>query len=189
MNAEQPPPPMRADARRNRARVLEAAQAAFASDGLLVPLDEIARQAGVGAGTVYRHFPTKEALFEAVILQRVRRLVDRGRALTVAERPGDAFFEFVAHMTRESAAKKDLIDALGGIGISVTANLAEVNRDLWDAIAELLTRAQRTGEVRGDIGIVDLMALLRGTFVAPTTKMAIPGWPTGSLPSSATDFA
>ncbi len=156
---------MRADARRNRARVLEAAQAAFASDGLLVPLDEIARRAGVGAGTVYRHFPTKEALFEAVILQRVRRLVDRARTLTVAERPGEAFFAFVAHMTRESAAKKDLIDALGGSGISVTANLAEVN-DLWEAIAALLTRAQRTGEVRGDIGIADLRALLRGAFVA-----------------------
>jgi AcrR family transcriptional regulator len=146
--------------------VLEAAQAAFASDGLLVSLDEIARRAGVGAGTVYRHFPTKEALFEAVILRRVQGLADRARALTAAERPGEAFFGFVAQMARESAAKKDLIDALGGIGIAVTANLAEVNRDLWDAIGELLTRAQRTGEVRRDIGIVDLMALLRGTFVA-----------------------
>ena len=88
---------------------------------------------------MYRRFPTKEALFEAVILDRVQQLADRARALTAAERPGAAFFEFVAHMTRESAAKKDLIDALGGIGIAVTANLAEVNRDLWDAIGELLT--------------------------------------------------
>ena len=64
---------MRADAARNRARVLEVAYETFAAEGLSVPIDEIARRAGVGAGTVYRHFPTKEALFPAVIDDRVRR--------------------------------------------------------------------------------------------------------------------
>jgi hypothetical protein len=83
-------------------------------------------------------------------------------------------------VTRESAAKKDLIDALGRIGIAATANLAEINRDLWDAIGELLTRAQRAGAVRRDIGIVDLMALLRGRSWPPTMKTVTPGWPTGS---------
>jgi AcrR family transcriptional regulator len=157
---------MRADARRNRARVLEAATAAFASDGLLVPLDEIARRAGVGAGTVYRHFPTKEALFEAVILHRVQSLVAEARALATADEPGEAFFGFIDHMTRESAAKRDLIDALAGTGVDVTANLKEVNRELRDAIAQLLTGAQQAGAVRSDIGITHLMALLRATFLA-----------------------
>jgi AcrR family transcriptional regulator len=72
--------PLRADALRNRARVLEAAHAAFAADGLAVPLDEIARRAGVGAGTVYRHFATKEALFEAVIADHLEALAAAGRA-------------------------------------------------------------------------------------------------------------
>ncbi|MGE7435730.1 TetR/AcrR family transcriptional regulator [Kitasatospora sp. NPDC001175] len=159
-------PPMRADARRNRARVLEAAQAAFASEGLSVPLDEIACRAGVGAGTVYRHFPTKEALFDAVILHRLQGLVDRARELATAEDPGGAFFDFVAMLTREGSAKKDLIDALAGAGIDVTANLVEVNRELREAIAELLVRAQNAGAVRPDLGITDLMALLRAVFLA-----------------------
>ncbi|MFF9587411.1 TetR/AcrR family transcriptional regulator [Streptomyces achromogenes] len=166
MKAEQSSQPRRADARRNRARVLEAATAAFASDGLLVPLDEIARRAGVGAGTVYRHFPTKEALFEAVILHRVRSLVTEAEDLAAAEEPGEAFFGFIDHMTRESAAKRDLIDALAGSGVDVTANLREINRELRDAIAHLLTRAQRAGVVRSDIGITHFMALLRAAFLA-----------------------
>ncbi len=159
-------PPMRADARRNRARVLEAAQAAFAADGLLVPLDEIARRAGVGAGTVYRHFPTKEALFDAVILHRVQGLVEQARELAAAAEPGPAFFGFVVRMTRESAAKKDLIDAVAGAGIDVTANLAEVNRELRESIGVLLARAQRAGAVRDDVGTAELMALLRAVFLA-----------------------
>lgn len=169
----EPPPPtapvprMRADARRNRARVLAAAQAAFASDGLLVPLDEIARRAGVGAGTVYRHFPTKEALFEAVILHRVQGLADRAKALEDADPPGEALFAFVAHLTREGTAKKDLVDALGGAPLP---NVAEVNRDLWASLAELLGRAQRAGEVRADVGIADVRALLRGAFVATSEE-------------------
>src|SRR3712207_679264 len=73
--------PLRADAARNRARVLEVAYALFAEAGVGVPVDEIARGAGVGPGPVCRHFPTKEALFEAVISDRVRRMVDSARAL------------------------------------------------------------------------------------------------------------
>ena len=74
----QPAKPLRADAARNRARVLEIAYETFAAEGLSVPIDEIARRAGVGAGTVYRHFPTKEALFRAVVESRMRRLIDEG---------------------------------------------------------------------------------------------------------------
>ncbi len=76
----QPARPLRADAVRNRARVLEVAYETFAAEGLSVPIDEIARRAGVGAGTVYRHFPTKEALFQAVIEDRMQHLVDDGYA-------------------------------------------------------------------------------------------------------------
>ena len=164
------PPPMRADARRNRARVLEAAQAAFAADGLLVPLDEIARRAGVGAGTVYRHFPTKEALFDAVILHRVQSMVEEARALSAAADPGAAFFGFISRMSAESVAKKDLTDALAGIGIDVTANLTEVNRELWSAIADLLVRAQQSGAARRDVGIDELRVLMRALFLATSQR-------------------
>jgi AcrR family transcriptional regulator len=84
------PRPLRADARRNRERILAAATAAFAADGLSVPLDEIARQAGVGPGTLYRHFPAKEALWEAVLLDRLERLADEAEALHRATDPSAA---------------------------------------------------------------------------------------------------
>ena len=77
----QPARPLRADAARNRARVLEVAYETFAAEGLSVPIDEIARRAGVGAGTVYRHFPTKEDLFQAVVESRMQHIIDAGRAL------------------------------------------------------------------------------------------------------------
>jgi len=161
-----PGAPMRADARRNRARVLEAAAESFASDGLQVPLDEIARRAGVGAGTVYRHFPSKEALFDAVILHRAQSIVDRARALADDEDPGRAFFGFVVQMNRESVAKRDLIDAVAGIGVDVTANLIEVNRELWSAVEVLLRRGQAAGAVRPDVNITHLKVLLRAVFLA-----------------------
>ncbi|ESZ99941.1 hypothetical protein CcI156_21635 [Frankia sp. CcI156] len=165
--AERPvAPAMRADARRNRARVLKAAQEAFASVGLQVGLDEIARRAGVGAGTVYRHFPTKEALFDAVILDRAQRLVDRAEELADAPEPGAAFFAFISGMHRESAAKRDLIDAVAGIGVDITASLTDVNRGLWAAVEVLMRRAQQAGTVRTDVDITLLKVLLRAVFIA-----------------------
>ncbi len=80
--------PLRADAARNRARVLEVAYETMAAEGLAVPIDEIARRAGVGAGTVYRHFPTKESLFGAVIQDRLQQMVTYGRDLLASSRTG-----------------------------------------------------------------------------------------------------
>ena len=85
--------PLRADARRNRARVLDVAREVFAAEGLTVPIDEIARRAGLGIGTVYRHFPTKEALFEAIVLDRIERLTALAESAPGAD-PGEAFFDF-----------------------------------------------------------------------------------------------
>lgn len=157
---------MREDARRNRARVLEAAQEAFASVGLQVGLDEIARRAGVGAGTVYRHFPTKESLFDAVILHQAQGLVDQARALADDDDPGEAFLGFVAQMHRESTAKRDLIDAVAGIGIDITPNLTETNRELWAAVEVLMSRAKAVGVLREDVDIRHVKVLLRAVFIA-----------------------
>ncbi|MGY4103247.1 TetR/AcrR family transcriptional regulator [Nocardia sp. R16R-3T] len=156
------PRPLRADARRNRDRVLAAAQEAFAAEGISVPLDEIARRAGVGAGTVYRHFPTKEALFEAAIVDRVERMIAYARELAAAPEPDKAFFDFLDRMAAEGTVKRDLAEAIG----ADTPEYLKPAHDLRAAIAQLLTRAQQSGAVRRDIDIDDLMRVVKGTFLA-----------------------
>lgn len=159
-------PPLRADARRNRARVLDAAQQAFAEEGLSVPLDEIARRAGVGAGTVYRHFPTKEALFEAVVLGRVQDLVAYARALAETDDAGSAFFQLLTRLVDEAGVKKDLVDALASTEVDIAGELGRSQIALRDAVGLLLERAQRAGAVRTDIGVDDVMVVLKATFLA-----------------------
>jgi AcrR family transcriptional regulator len=157
---------LRADARRNRARVLQAAQEAFAAEGLSVPLDEIARRAGVGAGTVYRHFPTKEALFEAIVLGRFRTMIDRVRDELDAPDAGAAFFGVLTEFVTQGTMKKDLIDALAGAGIDMSTALAEARDQVRDAIGELLARAQAAGAARHDVDANDVITLLGTIFLA-----------------------
>lgn len=158
--------PLRADAQRNRAKVLAAATAAFALEGIAVPLDEIARRAGVGAGTVYRHFPTKEALFEAVMLDRVTRLAEHAKTLATAEDPGAAFFDFLRLMIVGAASSKDLVDALLGADLANAGRIVAAKQELQAAGGALLARAQRAGAVRDDLGVSELMTLLSGTVLA-----------------------
>lgn len=152
--------PMRADAARNRARVLEVAYETFAAEGLAVPIDEIARRAGVGAGTVYRHFPTKEALFAAVIDNRVRAMVDGGRELLNTVGPGEALFGFLRGMVTVSATDHGLVEALAGYGIDVDAAAPGAEAAFLELLGELLVAAQRAGTARPDVGVPELKALL-----------------------------
>jgi len=147
---------LRADAARNREKVLRAAREAFAESGYGVPLDEIAARAGVGPGTVYRHFPAKEALFEAVATARVEDLLADARSLADSADPGGAFFGYLARTAEESAAKRDLPDA-----ISIEGSLRD---ELNAALDLLLRRAQQAGAVRGDVRTPDLIVLLKGMF-------------------------
>jgi AcrR family transcriptional regulator len=158
--------PLRADARRNRERVLEAARVAFAADGSHASLDEIARGAGVGAGTVYRHFPTKEALFEAVVLNRIGELVEEARARSNDPDPGRAFSSFIELLAREGALKRDLVETLSSDGIHLRLGEAPVFQRLIDVLGELLGRAQRAGAVRRDITVDDVMVVLTGAAYA-----------------------
>lgn len=150
---------LRADARRNRARVLAAAEEAFAADGLAVPLDDIARLAGVGAGTVYRHFPSKEALFQAVVLERIEQFVEEARALVTAEDPGEAFFGYFARVIKQASLNRAICEALGESGHAFKSDAGD---DFRVAFAALLARAQAVGAVREDVDGDDLRALIVG---------------------------
>ena len=158
--------PLRADARRNRARVLEAAEEVFATLGVGAPIDEIARRAGLGIGTVYRHFPTKEALWEAVAEGRFERILADLRASASGEDPGGAFFEVLGRVVAEGCAKRDLGDALLGAGIDMTARHREAIAALRSAVELLLQRAQEAGAVRRDVGVEELFALVGGACSA-----------------------
>jgi AcrR family transcriptional regulator len=157
---------LRADARRNRERVLDAARRAFAEQGYAVPLDEIAAAAGVGPGTVYRHFPTKEALFEAVSVAHVEELAADARAGAEAADPDLALDGFLERLAEQAFAKRDLPDALAGAG---TDAVAAVVADMHDALGVLLAKAQEAGGVRRDVTVSDLIALLKGLLHAVRT--------------------
>lgn len=166
MNSANAERPLRADARRNRARVLEAAAEAFAAEGPSVPLDEIARRAGVGAGTVYRHFPTKEELLAAVLVARMETMLGEVRSALAAPDPGRAFYTFFVTMTVDAQDKMDLADALTSQGIDIRAAVGDITAVLKSALADLLRRAQEAEEVRPDVTVDDLHALVIGAIAA-----------------------
>ena len=159
----QPAKPLRADAARNRARVLETAYQTFAAEGLSVPIDEIARRAGVGAGTVYRHFPTKEDLFRAVVDSRIRRIITEGRALLDQPGPGEALFAFLRSMVLDwGATDQGLVEALAGLGIDVDSVAPDADAAFRGLLGELLTAAQQAGTVRSDVDVAEIKTLMVG---------------------------
>jgi AcrR family transcriptional regulator len=154
------------DAQRNRARLLEAAESVFASEGISVPVDLIAEKAGVGVGTLYRHFPTKEKLFEAILVGRIKDIAADARARIGAEDPGAAFFGFLEHLVEETTLKRDLIQALMGAGVEIEAEISEFKRNLEGAVGELLELAQRSGAVRADVTSAVVLSLVGATCMA-----------------------
>jgi AcrR family transcriptional regulator len=149
--------PLRADAARNRARVLEAALEAFAAKGLSVPIDDIARLAGVGAGTVYRHFPAKEDLVLAVIADQMQRIIEGGYALLEAGEPGDALFTFLRAAVEWSATNRGLVDTLAASDVEI-----KPEAQFLELLGELLRAAHEAGTVRKDVGVADVKALMVG---------------------------
>ncbi|MEU6421296.1 TetR/AcrR family transcriptional regulator [Streptomyces spiralis] len=158
--------PLRADARRNRERILQTARAAFAAEGLAVPLDEIARRAGVGPGTVHRHFPTKEALFEAVVREHLEQLTFDARAALAEADAGPAFFAFLARMTAEADAKQDLTEAITAAGDPMGVEAEELAAQLRELFGALLSRAQQAGAVRDDVDAADVQAIVVAALTA-----------------------
>lgn len=154
--------PLRADARRNRARLLAAAETVFSARGTAASTEEVAREAGVGIGTVFRHFPTKEALLEAVYVARLERLAADARALAAQEEPGTALFAFLARAVEGSAVKNAVAEALAEAGVDVGRASQGVGQELRTGLGELLGAAQRAGAVRADLDLPTLLSLLVG---------------------------
>ncbi|GAA2159578.1 MULTISPECIES: SbtR family transcriptional regulator [Glycomyces] len=150
----------RADAQRNRQNVLETADRLFAERGAAVSLNEIATAAGVGAGTVYRHFPTKDALLATVLDQRLSQLGEYGeRALAMAD-PGEAFRRYLRFIADQALANRAICEALAAREDWVEPAKASGQCVVDTPLSALLVRAQRAGVVRADLDTRDVRALL-----------------------------
>ncbi|HEY3734283.1 MAG TPA: TetR/AcrR family transcriptional regulator [Streptosporangiaceae bacterium] len=159
-------PPLRADARRNRERLLAAATAAFAEHGADAPLEDIARRAGVGIGTLYRHFPTRLALQEGVFRSQVDAVCQRGRDLAGSPAPGDAFADWLQALSGYLATKRGLSQALIATLGRDSELISSCSQLMKTTAEQLLLRAQEAGQLRADISAMDVMRLVHGIAVA-----------------------
>ncbi|MBX4271694.1 TetR/AcrR family transcriptional regulator [Clostridium estertheticum] len=157
--------PIRVDAKQNREKILEAALKIFTEKGMAIPIGEIAHKAGVGIGTVYRHFPSKEALLEAIYIIYKQQLTEDAKSLTNNSDPGKAFFDFFSNTMKDGFNNKALKDAFKSLTFTRTAN-AGVVQDFKSAFANLLAKAQQSKAVREDIGINDIITLMMGLLQA-----------------------
>jgi AcrR family transcriptional regulator len=171
---EAPVRPLRADAARNRTRVLDAARTAFAESGLDVGVEEIARRAGVGKGTLYRRFPTKEALVRAIfedILDEMERNVAASAAI---EDAGEAFAHYVGSAARMQADNQGFFDVVAH-GLGARALTDEQRARIVAASTAPLQRAQAAGAIRDDLVPEDMWLILR--MIGTTTRSAPDGTP------------
>lgn len=153
--------PLRADAARNRARVLEVAWETFASEGLSVPIDEIARRAGVGLGTIYRHFPSKDDLVRAIVTDRLRQVIEEADSLLQTGDPCQALFTFLRSVVLDwGATDLGLKNAIASSDIKIKAR--GVREPFLAIVDKLLRAAQQAGTARTDIGATEVKTLIVG---------------------------
>jgi AcrR family transcriptional regulator len=167
---------MRADAQRNYAKLLSAATAAFTESGADdVSLEEIARRAGVGIGTLYRHFPTRQALLEAVYRDQAEQLRARADELLGSASPGEAFAAWLHALVAFSSTKRSLTSAMVatlGKDSEVMSTCSKLIKESADA---LLARAQEAGVVRADVNPTDVIRLVHGVSMVTEHAPADPG--------------
>ncbi|MTV11780.1 MULTISPECIES: TetR/AcrR family transcriptional regulator [Bradyrhizobium] len=167
----------RADAVRNRERVLEAAKVVFSAGGSEASLEAVARHAGVGIGTLYRHFPTREALYEAVYRREVEQLGDLAEQLQCAPEPVEALRRWLRANVEFVATKKGMVAALALVAHGSTELHAYSFDRLTKAIGTLLARAVAAGAIRNDISAEDVLRALIGMCYMHDQ----PGWQTTAL--------
>lgn len=150
----------RADAERNRALLLAAAKTAFAAKGPGASLDEIARAAGVGAGTLYRHFPTRDALVEALYLNETGHLADAAQRLAASHPPVEALREWMRVFVGYIATKRAMAEVLNALADGPSALYAASTAQIYTSITQLTDRAVASGEIRLDLAPIDLLRAL-----------------------------
>jgi AcrR family transcriptional regulator len=162
----------RTDAQRNRERILEVAKEAFTRFGASASLDDIAKQAGVGAGTLYRHFPTRDALIEAVYRSEVEKVAAAERKFAATMPPLDALRAWMLLFVDHIAAKQIIAPALNSVG-GGASKLYEGSRGLIQAaMSALVKRAIKSGDIRKDLYPFDLLRALIGSSYTASA----PGW-------------
>jgi AcrR family transcriptional regulator len=157
--------PLRADARRNRAAILKAAKAVLAKCGPSAQMDDIARRAKVGVGTVYRHFPTKEALVQALMVERFEEIADHVEAGLQDPDPWNGFVRSL-WAGAERGAHDRAISALFGENMAQLAAVKKSTARLNEAAAELIRRAQESGAMRPDVTVDDVPVFMCGVMQA-----------------------
>jgi AcrR family transcriptional regulator len=153
--------PARADARRNRERVLAAAAVVLSESGLKAPVEDIARRAGVGVGTVCRHFPTKQALVDAVLTTLYEELLRGALGSLAIPDPGEGFEQFVVVLSAFQARHRVLAEHMAR-AVEAGGPSVSVRRKLRAAISELVARAQGAGRLRADVGPADVALMFSG---------------------------
>ena len=156
--------PGRADAQRNRQRLIEVAQRAFTTGDDKVSLEALAKEAGVGIGTLYRHFPTREALVEAVYLAERGRLCDAADELLAELAPEQALRAWTDRFADYIATKREMADALRALIADGTVNRSQAREELSGAVRRLLDAGAAAGTIRGDVQAEDVVAALVGIF-------------------------
>ncbi len=149
---------LRADARRNREAVLEAARLAFAEQGFICQMDDIAKAAGVGVGTVYRHFPNKEALLDALIAARFELLAEETAKALERDDPWEAFCELMRFSAKLQADDRGLSEVLASRPLAGEA--AAAKSGLVDLSEKLMRKAQKAGEMRKDLMVEDIPTMI-----------------------------
>ena len=152
----------RADAQRNRLRLLTAAYAAFAEKGAAASLDEIAREAGVGIGTLYRHFPTRDALVQAVYLHETQHLAEAAQTLSAEHTPIDALRAWMELFADYIATKHLIADLLGSLPGGTRDLYAVSTTQITTAITALVARAVEAGDIKRQMDPLDLLRAVAG---------------------------
>ena len=168
--------PLRADAERNRKRLLDAAVEVFAEHGLEASTAEIARRAGVGQGTVFRRFPTKDDLVAAIVVDRLGEITDTASTLLADPPRQGGVLAFMAELAQIHVRDRGLIEAVNGTRALADPGVHEAHGALMDVLEELVKADREAGLIREDLGAFDVMALAKAVASACEPGVATAGW-------------